>query len=109
MFTLMLILTIIHLTAFKLLDAVEFVTCSLEKPCQVISIVAATQTLVIERYSNIFGYASSVCVREADWFATLPQLYVVEPVGSASAIHSLHKIPVWAHCPSVGTTGKRIK
>ena len=41
-------LTFMHFTAFNLFDAIKFIARSPVKPCHVIAIVTATQTLVVK-------------------------------------------------------------
>ncbi len=97
-----------HFTAFNLLDAVEFVARSLVKPCHVISIITATQTLVVKRFCDIFSYTFPVRVRQAGRLAAFSLFYVVEPV-TRGAIQSLQKVTCWTHCPFVGTSKETYK
>jgi len=73
-------LTLIHLTALNLLNAAELVASSLEECCHVISRITATQTLIIKRDCDVFGYTSFVRAGESGRLAAFPLFHVVEPM-----------------------------
>ena len=100
------ILTLLHLAALELLNAVKLVTSSLPKSNHVVTFIAVRPAFLVERDSHVLVVTLAPVVGVPWRLTALTLLKIVQPF-SICLVDSLHVSATWTQSPDVGSVRNR--